>query len=109
MADLKTIYQVHTREQVEVSFRKLEETWGGKYSAAARFWQNYWDDLATFFDFPQEIRWLIYLTNTVEGYHRQLWKVIKNKSSFPTERAARKLLYLATMDITKKWTTLIRN
>jgi putative transposase len=66
------------------------------------------DDLATFFEFPKEIRRLIYTTNTVEGYHRQLRKVIKNKGSFPTEQAIRKLLYLATMDITKKWTAPIQ-
>jgi putative transposase len=109
VADLKTIYQALTREQAEANLLKLEETWGGKYGAAVRSWQNNWEDLATFFDFPQEIRRLIYTTNTVEGYHRQLRKVIKNKSSFPTEQSARKLLYLATMDITKKWTTPIRN
>lgn len=109
VADLKTIYQAPTREQAEANLLRLEETWGKKYGAAVRSWQKNWDDLATFFDFPKEIRRLIYTTNTVEGYHRQLRKVIKNKSSFPTDQAARKLLYLATMDITKKWTTPIRN
>ena len=109
VADLKTIYQAPNREQAEANLLQLEETWGKKYGAAVRSWQNNWEDLATFFDFPKEIRRLIYTTNTVEGYHRQLRKVIKNKSSFPTDQAARKLLYLATMDITKKWTTPIRN
>jgi transposase-like protein len=109
VADLKTIYQAPTREQAEANLLQLEETWGKKYGAAVRSWQNNWDDLATFFEFPKEIRRLIYTTNTVEGHHRQIRKVIKNKSSFPTDQAARKLLYLAAMDITKKWTTLIRN
>ena len=68
-----------------------------------------WENLATFFEFPKEIRRLIYTTNTVKGYHRQLRKVIKNKGSFPTGQSVRKLLYLATMDITKKWTNPIRN
>jgi len=107
--DLKSIYQASTREQAETNLDKLEETWIKKYGAAVRSWQNNWEDLATFFDFSQEIRRLIYTTNSVEGYHRQLRKVIKNKSSFPTEQSARKLLYLATMDITKKWKTPIRN
>jgi transposase-like protein len=108
-ADLKTIYQAATREEAETNLLKLEETWGDKYGAAVRSWQNNWEELATFFEFPKEIRRLIYTTNTVEGYHRQLRKVIKNKSSFPTPQAARKLLYLATMNITKKWTAPIRN
>jgi putative transposase len=109
MADLKMVYQAATQEQAEANLIKLEETWGGKYGAAIRSWQNNWEDLSTFFEFPQEIRRLIYTTNTVEGYHRQLRKVIKNKGSFPTEQSVRKLLYLATMDITKKWTAPIRN
>ena len=109
VADLKTVYQAATREEAEANLQKLEQTWKNKYAAAVRSWQNNWDDLATFFEFPKEIRRLIYTTNTVEGYHRQLRKVTKNKGSFPTEQAARKLLYLATMDITKKWTAPIQN
>jgi putative transposase len=109
VADLKTVYQAATREEAQSNLSRLEQTWSGKYGAAVRSWQNNWDDLATFFEFPKEIRRLIYTTNTVEGYHRQLRKVIKNKGSFPTEQAVRKLLYLATMDITKKWTAPIQN
>lgn len=109
MADLKTIYQAATREEAEANLQKLEKTWGHKYRAAVKSWQNNWEELATFFEFPHEIRRLIYTTNTVEGYHRQLRKVIKNKSSFPTPQSVRKLLYLATMDICKKWTAPIRN
>jgi len=109
MADLKTVYKAATREEAEANLLKLEEKWGGKYLAAIKSWQNNWEELATFFDFPKEIRRLIYTTNIVEGYHRQLRKVLKNKSSFPTEQSARKLLYLATMDITKKWTMPLAN
>jgi transposase-like protein len=109
VADLKTIYKAATREEAEANLVRLEEIWGKKYAAAVRSWQNNWEELSTFFEFPQEIRRLIYTTNSVEGYHRQLRKVIKNKSSFPTPQAARKLLYLATMDITKKWTMPIWN
>ena len=109
VTDLKTVYQAATREEAQSNLSRLELTWSGKYGAAVRSWQNNWDDLATFFEFPKEIRRLIYTTNTVEGYHRQLRKVIKNKGSFPTEQAVRKLLYLATMDITKKWTAPIQN
>jgi putative transposase len=109
VADLKTVYQAATREKAEANLVQLAQTWDNKYGAAVRSWQNNWDDLATFFEFPKEIRRLIYTTNTVEGYHRQLRKVIKNKGSFPTEQSVRKLLYLATMNITKKWTAPIRN
>jgi len=109
VADLKTIYRAATREEAEANLVRLEEFWGKKYAAAVRSWQNNWEELSTFFEFPQEIRRLIYTTNSVEGYHRQLRKVIKNKSSFPTPQAARKMLYLATMDITKKWTMPIWN
>lgn len=109
MADLKTVYQASTREEAEANLLKLENAWGQKYAAAIRSWQNNWEELATFFEFPKEIRRLIYTTNTVEGYHRQVRKVIKNKPMFPTEQSARKLLYLATMDITKKWNAPIRN
>lgn len=108
-ADLKTVYQASTREEAEANLLKLEKTWGKKYAAAIRSWQNNWEELATFFEFAKEIRRLIYTTNTVEGYHRQVRKVIKNKPMFPTEQSARKLLYLATMDITKKWNAPIRN
>ncbi|MCK5319742.1 MAG: IS256 family transposase, partial [Anaerolineales bacterium] len=107
-ADLKTVYQAGTREEAEANLLRLEEKWGGKYPAAIRSWQNNWDDLATFFEFPKEIRRMIYTTNIVEGYHRQLRKVVKNKSSFPTPESARKLLYLATVNITKKWKSPVR-
>jgi len=107
--DLKTVYQASTREEAEANLLKLEETWKGKYAAAIKSWQNNWEELATFFQFPKEIRRLIYTTNTVEGYHRQLRKRTKTKSMFPSPQAARKLLYLATMDITRKWTSSIRN
>jgi transposase-like protein len=108
-ADLKTVYQAATREKAEANLLQLEQTWGNKYGAAVRSWQNNWDDLATFFEFPKEIRRLIYTTNSVEGYHRQLRKVIKTKGSFPTEQSVRKLLYLATMNITRKWTAPIQH
>lgn len=108
-ADLKTIYKAATRKEAEANLIRLEETWGDKYAAAIKSWQKNWEELATFFQFPQEIRRLIYTTNTIEGYYRQLRKVVKNKASFPTPQSVRKLLYLATMDIIKKWTSPMRN
>ena len=109
MVDLKTVYQVATREEAETNLLKLAERWGQKYGMAARSWENNWTELSTFFDYPSEIRRLIYTTNSVEGYHRQLRKVIKTKGSFPSADAVRKLLYLAHMNITAKWTAPLAN
>jgi transposase-like protein len=83
----------------------LEETWSGEYGVAIRSWQNNRENLATLFEFSKEIRRLPQATITVEGFHRQLRKSIKNKGSFPTEQSVRKLLNLATIDIIKKLAT----
>jgi transposase-like protein len=109
MADLQLVYQAATREAAEAQLRQLNEKWGDKYAIAIRSWQNHWEDLATFFAYPAEIRRLIYTTNSVEGYHRQLRKVTKSKGAFPTPQAARKLLFLAHREILKKWTMPIYN
>jgi len=108
VADLKAIYQAPTREEAEANLQRLAERWDEKYAIAVRSWQNNWPYLATMFDYPTQIRRLIYTTNTIEGYHRQLRKVVKTKGAFPSPEAARKLLFLVTRDITRKWTTPIR-
>ena len=107
--DLKTVYQATTREEAEANLRQLADTWGSQYAISIRSWQNNWEDLATMFDFPAEIRRVIYTTNAVEGYHRQLRKIIKTKAAFPTPEAARKILFLATNTIERKWATPIFN
>lgn len=107
--DLKTVYQAPTREAAETALLKLAETWGDKYAIAVRSWENNWDDLATMFDYTPEIRRLIYTTNLIEGYNRQLRKVTKNRAAFPSAEAIRKLLWLAHRDIEKKWTMPIPN
>lgn len=71
---------------------------------AIRSWQTNWPEVSTFFDYPAEIRRIIYTTNSVESYHRQLRQVMKTKAAFPTPEAARKLLYLATQRVTRGWT-----
>ncbi len=109
VADLRTVYQAATREQAETNLLALGERWGAKYAMAVRTWETTWEDLATMFDYPAEIRRLIYTTNTVEGYNRQLRKVTKTRGAFPTVDAARKLLYLANRDITKTWVGLMPN
>lgn len=107
--DLKTIYQAPTREEAETQFLKVSETWGEQYAMAIRSWENNWDELTTMFDYPAEIRRLIYTTNAIEGYHRQVRKVTKNKAALPSPKAVRKLLFLANRNITTKWTAPMRH
>ena len=101
--DLKAIYRAPTREAAETALLELSDKWSATYAIAVRSWENHWEELATMFDYSADIRRLIYTTNTIEGYNRQLRKVLKNKSSFSTPEAARKLLFLANRDITAKW------
>ena len=107
--DLKQVYQAANREAAEAGLAELGQKWGDQYAIAVRSWENNWEELATFFDYPAEIRRLIYTTNTIEGYNRQLRKVTKNKASFPSREAVRKLLYLANVNIIKKWTRPLLN
>lgn len=108
-ADLKPIYKAATEEMALVELDRFEETWGAKYPLIIRSWRTNWDELATFFKYPPEIRKLIYTTNMIESYHRQLRKVTKGKSIFPTDEALLKMLYLVTMDVTRKWTGRVQN
>lgn len=107
--DLKRVYKAPTRAEAEVSLLRLGETWGDKYAIAVRSWENNWEELAAFFAYPAEIRRAIYTTNSIEGYNRQLRKVVKTKGCFPSPDSAGKLLYLAQRNITKKWTRPIPN
>lgn len=103
-ADLKTVYTARNRAVGELTLVEVAEKWNKHYPMAVKCWENNWEDLATFFDFPLEIRRLLYTTNSVEGYHRQMRKVIKTKSWFATAEAVKKLMFLADRDITEKWT-----
>ncbi|WP_066894422.1 IS256 family transposase [Clostridium nigeriense] len=107
-ADLKLVYTASTEEQALAQLDKLEDKWGEKYLIAIKSWRNNWDELATFFKYPPEIRKIIYTTNAMESYNRQLRKVTKTKSIFPNDESLMKILYLATIDISKKWTQSIR-
>jgi transposase-like protein len=109
VADLKKVYGAPTREAGEEALLELGDRWGKQYAVAVRSWEQNWNDLATMFDHPREIRRLIYTTNTVEGYNRQVRKMVKTKGAFPNGEAARKLLYLVTQDITRTWSTPIFN
>ncbi|MGE5485875.1 MAG: transposase, partial [Ignavibacteriales bacterium] len=84
------------------------DKWGKKYPMVVRSWENNWLELTTYFGYPRDIRRLIYTTNTAEGHHRQLQKVTKTKTAYLSDDALRNIIYLATMDITKKWTMPVR-
>lgn len=109
MQELKDVYKAPTEEAALANLKQLEQNWAGKYSLAVKSWQNNWDNLSTFFKYPQEIRTIIYTTNAVEALHRQFRKVTKNRSLFPSEDALKKMLFLAYRDLSKKWTMPIQN
>lgn len=108
-ADLKPIYKATTEDAALAELDRLEEIWGTKYPLIVRSWRNNWDELATFFKYLPDIRKLIYTTNIIESYHRQLLKVTKGKSIFPSDEALLKMLYLSTRDVVRKWTGRVQN
>lgn len=107
--DLKLLYTAPTEDMALLELENLKTKWSHLYSIAINSWENNWADISTFFKYPEEIRRIIYTTNSMESYNRQLRKVTKSKSIFPSDEALLKMLYLATQDITKKWTQNMRN
>lgn len=108
-ADLKPIYQAASEDLGREQLQLFGEKWGTKYPLIAKSWERNWAELSTFFKYPPEIRKIIYTTNMIESYHRQLRKVTKGKSIFPNDEALLKSLYLATQDVLRKWTGRIHN
>ena len=104
MADLKKVYTAVDEDAALNALDAFAEIWDSKYPRISKSWYDNWPNLSTYFKFPQELRKLIYTTNTIEGFNRQLKKVTKAKSVFPTDDSLFKMLYLAMKDITKKWT-----
>ncbi|MGI6744514.1 MAG: IS256 family transposase [Eubacteriales bacterium] len=104
MADLKCVYAAVDEPAALAALEAFAERWDGKYPKISRSWRENWPNLSTYFKFPKEIRKLIYTTNSIESFNRQLRKVTKTKSVFPTDESLFKMLYLAMMDITRKWT-----
>jgi putative transposase len=102
-ADLKAIYRAGTEPQAELELRDFMAKWGNKYQAIGRLWKENWERVIPFFEFPPEIRRVIYTTNAVESLHMSLRKIIKTRGSFPGEEAALKLLYLALRNVIGKW------
>lgn len=104
MADLKRVYAAPTEEIARAELDGFDEKWSGKYPKIAKSWKDNWANLSTYFKYPEAVRRLIYTTNTIEGFNRQLRKVTKSKTVFPSDESLLKMLYLAMVDITKKWT-----
>jgi len=107
--DLKNVYKAVNKAQAEDELQKLGEKWGKKYPVVLHSWNSNWEKLSTYFAYDEQIRKLIYTTNAVEGFHRQIRKVTKTKGVFPNDMALLKLIYLATENISKKWNQPLQN
>jgi len=107
--DLKLVYGAVSKDVAETELDNLDTKWGEQYPIVIKSWRENWNELSNYFQFTQPIRTLIYTTNAVEGYHRQIRKITKNKGVFPTEKSLEKLVYLAYRNIVKKWTLPIRD
>ena len=104
MADLKKVYAAPDEQTALANLDEFSEKWDTKYPKISKSWSEHWPNPATYFKYPEAVRRLIYTTNTIEGFNRQLRKVTKSRSVFPSDNALLKMLYLAMIDITKKWT-----
>lgn len=108
-SDMKQVYGAPTRQAALAALDELEQKWNSKYAYAIKSWRENWDELTTFFDFPVEIRQIIYTTNLIENLNGKIRKYTKNKLSFPNDEAVIKSVYLALREASKKWTMPIRN
>ena len=109
MVDLKTVYQAASKDSAEYNLLQLEEKWGKKYPMVIKSWHQNWDNLTTYFKYSAEVRKLIYTTNPIEGFHRQIRKYTKTKGAFTSENALFKLVFCAIKQITAKWNMPVPN
>lgn len=109
MGDLKPVYRAENKSVAEDRLDCLEQKWGRKYPKVLESWRNNWEKLSTYFKYSEQIRRLVYTTNAIEGYHRQIRKVTKTKGAFPNDLALLKLIYLAQNNISAKWTSALQN
>lgn len=109
MVDLKKVYQADTKELAEFHFLELEEKWGKRYPAVIKSWSNNWDNLTNYFKYTKDIRKIIYTTNPIEGFHRQVRKFTKTKGAFTSENALFKLIYCACNKIKERWNQPLHN
>ncbi len=109
MKDLKLVYRALNKQIAEDELLNLEQKWGEKYPVVIESWNRNWEELSQYFEYTEPIRRIIYTTNAVEGFHRQVRKVTKTKGAFTSDMALLKLVYLATKNIEKKWTSPMHN
>lgn len=109
MADLKLVYTAVTEDEALNNLMRFKEKWSKSYPSCVKTWEDNWDILSTFFAYPAEIRKIIYTTNIIEGLNRQFRQITKNKPSFTNDESLRKMLYLASKNIVKRWTQRCRN
>ena len=109
MSDLKKVYKAPTKSAAEGALEDLESKWGEKYPMVIKSWKSNWEELSAYFEYSEPIRRIIYTTNTVEGFNRQIRKITKTKGGFPNDESLIKLVFLAYRDISKKWEKTISN
>lgn len=109
LKDLKLVYKAVNKSVAEDQLLILEEKWGEKYPVVIESWHRNWEELSAYFQYTEPIKRIIYTTNAVEGFHRQIRKVTKTKGAFTNDMALLKLVYLATKNIEKKWTSPLQN
>jgi transposase-like protein len=109
MVDLKRVYRAVSKAAAETALDDLDERWGQKYPIVIKSWRNKWENLSVYFKYPEEIRRVIYTTNSIEAVHRQFRKLTKTKGGFPNENSLLKLLYMGIQNASKKWTMPIQN
>ncbi len=109
MADLKRVYKATNKDLAESELDVLEDKWNDKYPIVIKSWRNNWERLSQYFKYPEDIRRIIYTTNTIESVHRQFRKLTKTKGAFPNQDSLLKLLYMGIQNASKKWTMPIQN
>ncbi len=109
MVDLKRVYKAVNKDLAEAELDTLENKWNDKYPIVIKSWRSNWERLSHFFKYPEEIRRIIYTTNTIEAVHRQFRKLTKTKGSFPNQNSLLKLLYMGIQNASKKWTMPVQN
>jgi len=109
MADLKRVYKASNKDLAAAELDKLEDKWNDKYPIVIKSWRNNWERLSQYFKYPEDIRRIIYTTNTIEAVHRQFRKLTKTKGAFPNQDSLLKLLYMGIQNASKKWTMPIQN
>ena len=108
-ADLRSIYAATTLEAARAALDTFEQQWGSDYPPIVQSWRRNWDRITPFFDYPPEVRRIIYTTNAIESVNMSLRKITKNRGSFPSDEALLKLFYLALNNIAKRWTMPVQN